>query len=124
MALLTIDLELLGERAEVTVEPLADEASNRAHDIAKSVHDLSHRLHPARLRLIGLVAALNGLRHELSRTSGIAITFTHDHVPSTLPPDLTLCLFRIVQEALQNAVKHSRARQISVHLSEAPTGSR
>ena len=116
MALLTIDLELLGG-ARGHSEPLAVEATTRAHDIAKSIHDLSRRLHPARLRLIGLVAAINGLRQELSKSSGIPIAFTHDHVPSTLPPDLTLCLFRVVQEALQNAVKHSRAHQISVRLS-------
>jgi signal transduction histidine kinase len=115
MALLTIDLELL-ESAPGHSEPLAVEATNRAHDIAKSLHDLSRRLHPARLRLIGLVAAINGLRQELSKSSGIPIDFTHDQLPSTLPPDLTLCLFRVVQEALQNAVKHSRAHQISVHL--------
>jgi signal transduction histidine kinase len=85
------------------------------------VHDLSHRLHPAKLRLIGLVAALHGLQHELPQ-SDIAVTFTHDTVPSTLPPDLTLCLFRIVQEALQNALKYSRAHRVSVHLSGGPDG--
>ncbi len=116
MALLTIDLELLSS-ARGHGEPLAVEATNRAHDIAKSLHDLSRRLHPARLRLIGLVAALNGLRQELSRSAGIPITFSYDHVPATLPSDLTLCVFRVVQEALQNALRHSRAREITVHLS-------
>jgi signal transduction histidine kinase len=46
----------------------------------------------------------------------MAITFVHDGVPEVLPQDFTLCLFRIVQEALQNAIKHSRARQVSVRL--------
>ena len=56
MALLTIDLELLGERRSATKPSgLAGEALTRAQDIARSVHDLSHRLHPAKLRLIGLV---------------------------------------------------------------------
>jgi signal transduction histidine kinase len=82
---------------------------------------LSHRLHPAKLRLIGLVAALQSLRLELSQ-SGIAIAFTHDNVPSTLSPDLTLCLFRVVQEALQNAIKYSKAREVSVHLGGSPFG--
>ena len=47
----------------------------------------------------------------------VPITFTHDHVPATLPQDVTLCLFRVVQEALQNALKYSQAEQVSVHLS-------
>src|SRR5262249_29831129 len=91
------------------------EALNRVQDLVRSVHDLSHRLHPSRLRLIGLVAALQGLQREVS-VSGIDVTLTHEDVPAILPPDLTLCLFRVVQEALQNAVKYSGARHVLVHL--------
>ena len=115
MALLTIDLELLSGAGQDERQQLAAEAVSRAHGLAKSVHDLSHRLHPAKLRLIGLVSALQALQHELS-PSGTTITFTHDNVPPALPPDLTLCLFRVVQEALQNALKYSGARAVSVHL--------
>ena len=64
---------------------------------------------------MGLVEALDGLQDELSQPD-VTLTFTHENVPSTLPPDLTLCLFRIAQEALQNALKHSKARNVSVDL--------
>ena len=100
---------------------MTDEAVNRAEHLVKSVHDLSHRLHPAKLRLIGLVAALRDLQHEMSQ-SHVPITFTHDNVPSTLPLEVTLCVFRIVQEALQNALKHSHATEVAVHLSGSTTG--
>ena len=53
---------------------------------------------------------LTGFKRELARPD-VTITFTHENVPSTLAPDLTLCLFRIAQEALQNALKHSKARR-------------
>ena len=66
--------------------------------------------------MVGLVPALEGLVGEFSH-HGPGITFTHENVPANLPPDLTLCVFRIVQEALQNALKHSQAKTISVHLS-------
>ena len=118
MAMLEIDLEVLVRAVEGDAERLADEALTRAHGLATSVHDLSHRLHPAKLRLIGLVAALSGLERELSR-SDVGITFTHDNVPPTLQPELTLCLFRVAQEALQNALKYSGARHVSVHLRAA-----
>jgi signal transduction histidine kinase len=121
MALLSIDLELLGSAVGPTGEKLVGEALNRSQAIARSVHDLSHRLHPAKLRLIGLVAAVQALQREISR-SGVVVTFTHDNVRATLPPDMTLCLYRIVQEALQNAVRYSRAREIRVHLSRAQDG--
>ena len=121
MAMLTIDLELLNAAAGWHSEKLASEALSRAQNIARSVHDLSHRLHPAKLRLIGLVGALQALQRELSQ-SGMAISFTHANMPPVLPQDVTLCLFRIVQEALQNAVKYSRAENLAVHLSGTPAG--
>ena len=49
--------------------------------------------------------------------SDMTIAFTHENIPSTLAPALELCLFRIAQEALQNALKHSHARRVSVELS-------
>jgi signal transduction histidine kinase len=85
------------------------------------VHDLSHRLHPAGLRVIGLVASLHTLQRELSQ-QGVPITLTHDRIPSMMPPELTVCLFRVVQEAVQNAVKYSQARHVTVHLAGEPDG--
>jgi signal transduction histidine kinase len=113
LAVLKIDLKLLSRTVQGHVEGVAADAVKRAEDIATSVHDLSHRLHPARLRLMGLVEALEGLQSELSQPD-VTVTFTHENVPSPLPPDLTLCLFRIAQEALQNALKYSKARNVSV----------
>jgi len=121
VALLTMHLTLADRADHPDVKRMAAEVRARAHRIATSVHDLSHRLHPARLRQLGLVPALEALGRELSQP-GIAIAFTHDDVPSPLSPDLTLCLFRIVQEALQNAIKYSAAREVSVHLGRLPSG--
>ena len=121
LALLTMDLEMLGDADRDEAQRLAAEALARTQEITKSVHDLSHSLHPAKLRLIGLIPALHALRKELAQ-SGTSIVFTHDHVPSSLSADLTLCLFRVVQEALQNAVKYSKAREITVSLVGTPGG--
>ena len=115
LAILTVDLELLGRSGQDQAQLKTGEALNLARSVAQNVHDLSHRLHPARLRLLGLVAAIEALRKELS-PSGIAISLTHEGVPPKLPPELTLCLFRIVQEALQNAIKYSGAREVSVRI--------
>jgi signal transduction histidine kinase/ActR/RegA family two-component response regulator len=115
VALLTIELSLLGRAKLDEADNLAKEALSHAQNIARSVQDLSRRVHPTRLRVLGLVPALEALRDEVSR-NGMEIRFTHDNVPTTLPGDLTLCLFRVVQEALQNALKHSKANEASVHL--------
>jgi len=120
LALVEMDVRLLEgsdtPHATIVVELLA-----RVQSVGRSLRDLSHRLHPAKLRLIGLVVALKGLRSEMSH-SGIDIAFTHDSVPPLLPADLTLCLFRVAQEALQNAVKYSHARRVSMHLAGTPAG--
>jgi signal transduction histidine kinase len=115
MALLEIDLEQLDRIVQGQAEALTHEALNRVQTVAKSVHDVSHRLHPAKLRLVGLVAAVRGLQGEMSHP-GIAITFTHENVPPALSEEVTLCLFRIVQEALQNAIKYSRGHKVAVQL--------
>ncbi len=119
VALLSIDLELLNGAVPPDSKSLAGEALHRAQGVATSIHDLSHRLHPAKLRLIGLVAALEALKRELSR-SELTVSLTHADVPANLPHDLTLSVFRIVQEALQNALKYSRARSVNVHLRGGP----
>ena len=115
VALLTIELSLLGRAKLDEAGNLLKETLSHAQDLAKSVQDLSHRVHPARLRVLGLIPALEALRDELSRNE-INIRFTHEMVPTTLSGDLTSCLFRVVQEALQNALKHSKAHNVSVHL--------
>jgi signal transduction histidine kinase len=73
------------------------------------------------LRVIGLVSALESLCAELSH-AGVAIAYTHDNVPSALPPDVMLCLFRVAQEALQNALKYSRATELALRLSGTSHG--
>jgi signal transduction histidine kinase len=116
LTMLSIELMLLNRKIQSGAEVLAVEAAVKLTEgIATSVHDLSHRLHPARLQLIGLVDALDGLQAEMAR-SDLTIAFTHENIPSTLAPALELCLFRIAQEALQNALKHSHARRVSVEL--------
>ena len=120
MALLSVDLQLLASAAhDPETGRQADEALGRLDSIARTVHDLSHRLHPAKLRLIGLIPALSGIQRELSRP-GFTVAFSHRDVPAALPHDLTLCLFRVVQEALQNAAKHSGARTVTMDLRGGP----
>jgi signal transduction histidine kinase len=115
LAVLKIELRRLTGRVQGPTAAITARVLKRTDDIARSVYDLSHRLHPARLRLTGLVPSLEGLRAELSRAD-FRITFSHANIPPTLSTELGLSLYRIVQEALQNAAKHSRARTVSVEL--------
>ena len=70
---------------------------------------ISHELHPAKLKQLGLEAALGGFCREIESAYPIHVTFVAHDLPRVLPSDVSLCLYRITQEALQNIVKHSGA---------------
>jgi len=116
LALLAINLEQITDSgSHRDFSALAQAALDRLHSLARGMRDLSHRLHPAKLQLIGLVPSLASLQRELSRPD-FTIRFSHENVPAPLPHEVTLCVYRIVQEALQNAIRHSAAREVSVSL--------
>jgi len=84
-------------------------------NVAREVHTLSHRLHSAKLDALGLVAAVASHCREVSE-QGVLVHFSEAGVPD-VPRDVALCLFRIVQEALANVVKHSGATAARVTMS-------
>ena len=103
---------------------LSPEARRKLREIAEigtevstSIHNLSHQLHPSRLDTLGLVASLKGLCREFSTEHHLDAIFVHRNVPKRISKDVTLCLFRIAQEALRNVVKHSGATTAQMELS-------
>jgi signal transduction histidine kinase len=85
-------------------------------EIAGDVQSLSHQLHSPKLDYLGLVAALGSFCREFSEQHSVRVEFTEEDVPKTLPKDVSLTLFRVTQEALQNALKYSGVSQFSVDL--------
>jgi signal transduction histidine kinase len=85
-------------------------------EIATDIQSLSHELHSARLEYLGIAAAMKGFCQEFGEKQHVKIDFkTHD-LPASLPPDIPLCLFRVLQEALHNSAKHSGAESFEVRL--------
>ena len=122
-ALLAIEIELLGEddhQQPIESRGMLGRLLDRTRKISQSIHDISHQLHPPTVQLISPVAALTSLQREYSEAN-VAVTLSHSDVPEELPENVTLCLFRIVQEALKNAVMHGRAKNVSVTLTGNPT---
>ena len=93
-----------------------DALQKQTTEIISGVQALSHDLHPPRLLHLGVVAAMRGFCRELSGQKNVEIDFRDENVPGSVPPDVSLCLFRVLQEALHNAVRHSRVRHFNVHL--------
>jgi len=122
LALLTVKMDLLRQKPPEAADQLGErmqELLAHVRHLSSSVHDLSHQLHPSKLEQLGLVAAIGGLCRELTHHHGLKIEFTHDQMPAAISPDTALCLYRIAQEGLQNAIKHSGAQQAEVALNGA-----
>jgi PAS domain S-box-containing protein len=90
-------------------------ARTQLTELGSDIQAMSHRLHPAKLEILGLKKAAIAVCQELSGRLGIEID-SHVDVPHKLPQDVSLCLFRVLQEALQNAIRHSDSRHIQVRL--------
>jgi signal transduction histidine kinase len=114
----SLDLEGL-ERSLADSAPHARAAAaikEQVRELGQDIHALSHRLHSSKLQHLGLVAACTGFCKEISERHGVEIEFDSENIPVRLPDEISLCLFRVLQEALQNAVKHSGVRTFLVSL--------
>lgn len=121
MALLQIHVERFGQGTAELSPKARQEVNNIAELTAacsSELHDISHQLHPSRLDTLGLVAALRGLCREFSVQHDLQVEFVHQGVSAEAPTDISLCLFRVAQEALRNVVQHSRAALARVELTQ------
>ena len=118
LAMVAIELQQLHEDPLVLpeVRSRTGELQKQISEIAADIQSLSHELHSAKLQYLGIAGAIRGFCREFGEQQKVEINFqTHD-LPSPLSPDISLCFFRVLQEALHNAVKHSRVRHFEVRL--------
>ena len=122
LALFAMEFGALRERLSGAPDDLRDDLSRMASEmraIGSQLHAFSHDLHPARLEQIGLEASIRSICEEIATARGMTIDFS-GQVPDALPLQIEVCLYRIVQEALHNVIKHSRSPRASVILSATP----
>lgn len=89
---------------------LLDEACNE-------VRTISNNLQPGALHRLGLIPAIQDLINRVQTHESPAVSFHHNGTSAELDPSMSLNIFRIVQELLNNALKHSGADEISISLS-------
>jgi len=85
-------------------------------DLTGDVQALSHELHPSILDNLGLVTAVKSFCRELSEEGHLVVEFSHSNIPSSLPREISLSLFRVIQEALHNSAKYSGEKRFEVRL--------
>jgi PAS domain S-box-containing protein len=121
LALLAVELgEVQEDRPELPADILhrMHELREQTTQISTDVQALSHDLHSSQLEYLGVVVGMKSWCQQFGEKHGIQIDCEHD-VKSILPPEIGLCLFRVLQEALHNATKHSGVKKIDVELQEA-----
>jgi PAS domain S-box-containing protein len=120
LALVAISLDRHSRDLHSTKETRAvtRTATKQISELVTDIHMISHRLHSSKLDTVGLAAAAAGFCRELSEQKNIAIDFQCDGIRTDLPEAIGLCMFRVLQEALQNAARHSGADHFEVRLSD------
>ena len=119
LAVFAIDVGQLEQQLVDPPDPVQEELREMKKGIVKisqDVHNLSRQLHPSILDDLGLIKAVESECTNFTRREGIEIVFNHENIPTVIPKGISLSLYRIVQEGLNNVSKHACADHISVSL--------
>ena len=118
ITLLGIELGQLQNSPSLAGEPrvLLDRLREQASEISFDVQAMSHALHSSKLEYLGMVVAMRGFCREFSAQHRVQIDFTSQELPTPLPLEISLSLFRVLQEAVQNAAKHSMVAHYKVQI--------
>ncbi len=112
LALFSIELDQTGAQTQdAAVKQALTSLSQKAEAVAADIHVLAHGLHPSKLDHLGLLSAVREFCREVELRSGVDVEVTADNWPARLSKNITLSLYRIVQEALQNVIRHSEAQR-------------
>jgi PAS domain S-box-containing protein len=103
-------------KLDVSVAEQLEQIWQQCSNLTGDVQALSHELHPSILDNLGLVTAVRSFCREVSAQNGVVVEFVGRDVPDSLPREVSLSLFRVVQEALHNAVKYSGQKHFEVRL--------
>lgn len=109
---------LLPELIGKALEPVREHLERLSDDL----HNLAYKLHPSLLEHAGLQPAIEDQIREVTKRTGLSVSLKVNHVPGSLSLDHSTCLFRVLQESLQNVVKHACATEATVKLSGSSKG--
>lgn len=98
------------------------EITEELADLGEDIQGLSHRLHSSKIDYLGLSSAAASLCRELSARAKVKIDFHAEDIPKYLLKEISVCLFRVLQEGLQNATKYSGSKHFSVLLNHTSQG--
>lgn len=123
LGLLLMDVGRLSNQlgADAKGQEMVQRIKTVAERTVQTVRNMALLLRPSMLDDLGLVSALEWYAREVSRSSETEVEVKAENVSETLPDPLMLCIYRVVQEAVNNAQRHARAKNVTVELRETDT---
>ncbi|MEM6722332.1 MAG: histidine kinase [Bacteroidota bacterium] len=107
---------------DAEIEEITEEVETVIHTTINSIRFISHELLPPTLEEFGLIETIRELQHSFQKTGDIQVEFTtSEHMHPIENPLIELNLFRIIQELINNSIKHGKATEIDMHLSAEKT---
>jgi PAS domain S-box-containing protein len=125
LAALVLDVVSLEQQSPLTPEltaKLIEPVREQLEQLSDDLHNLAYRLHPSLVEHAGLRPAIEDHLHHVMQRTDLRIALKVKDLPSEIPLDWSTCLFRVVQESLQNIVKHAKATDVRVTLRGSPKG--
>jgi len=121
LAMLCLKIEKAAKHDSNGQVPTAEQLEQirqQCSSLADDVQAISHELHPSILENLGLTTAIKSYCREVAQQNSVVVELSDSTLSGSLPQDVSLCVFRVVQEALRNAVKYSGQKHIRVCLQE------
>jgi PAS domain S-box-containing protein len=119
LALLSVEIHQMSEiipNSVIELRSRMDALADRTREISIDAQSLSHELHSSRLEYLGIVSAMRGFCNEFCDKHKVEVDFESQGVPLTVPSEISVCVFRVLQESLNNAWKHSGVRRFEVNV--------
>ena len=98
--------------------PLVRAMREQLVNLSEDVHALSRQLHPSIIQDLGLAEALRSECDSFTRREKIVVNYVPERLPTDLPNDIALGIYRVAQESLRNVAKHAGVNKVSVKLLE------
>jgi PAS domain S-box-containing protein len=117
LAMLAMELEQLQDNPS-EIASRAQELRRKTIEISNDVQALSHELHSSKLEYLGAIKGMKSWCKEFGERQRIQIEFKSTELQNSVAPEIGFCLFRVLQEAVHNASKHSGAGRVEVQLRE------
>ncbi|SHO43774.1 ABC transporter substrate binding protein [Desulfopila aestuarii] len=105
-----------GQLNDHKIIELLHDITGSIHTMADQIRDLSHELRPPMLDVLGLLPALKAHITSFQKRTGISVQLMAEQCEAKLPPEIEINLFRIIQEALHNVVKHASSSEVAISL--------